>query len=164
MAAMVRPSWSRALLACSLSWLASGCDGDVPSRNTLSGWPPGEPAVAGACSFVLTRANLYHSTEWHLDVEIAGQNTGPEEVKCGFSARAVTSSNTPLTDAAKGSNTLPPGESFTKEAASREADVTGLSSGAEEDAWVYVELSEGTWPMAKTTGVHVSPDRTRPPS
>lgn len=158
-------SWSPRLAALAVASfaLASGCDGDAPPRDGLHGWPPGEPAVAGACSFVLTRANLYHSTEWHLDVEITGENTGNEEVTCGFSARAVTSSNSSLTDAAKGSASLPPGERFTKEAGSREADVTGLSSGAEEGAWVYVELSEGSWPMAKTTGVHVSPDRVRPP-
>lgn len=140
-----------------------GCDADAPPRDTLNGWPPGEPAVAGSCSFILTQANLYHSTEWHLDLKLTGTNTGNEEVKCGFSAQAVTSSNTPLTGAAKGSETLPPGEGFTKEASSREADMTGLSSGAEEGAWVYVELSEGSWPMAKTTGVHVTPDRIRPP-
>ncbi|MEX1366824.1 MAG: hypothetical protein AB1Z98_27100 [Nannocystaceae bacterium] len=140
-----------------------GCDGSARARSTLAGWPPGEPVVAGTCSFVLVQADLYHSTEWHLDVEIRGENIGAEAARCSFSARAMTSSDTKLTDAAKGGQELAPGEGFVREVSSRETDTTGMSSGAQEGAWVYVELQQGRWPMAKTTAVQVTPQRVRPP-
>ena len=148
------------LLAASLGPLA--CD-EVPARSILSGWPPGEPVRAGACEFLLQSAALYHSTEWHLEVKVEARNTGPEAVRCAFSARAMTSSDTALTKAAEQSGELAPGDGWVHEAASREVNETGMSSGGAEGAWVYVELTEGHWPMDTSARVSVEPERTRPP-
>lgn len=161
---MTPSRWLIAFVASSALGLgAPGCDGGGPARSTLEGWPPGEPLEAGACRFRLTSATLYHSTEWHLGVEIEAENTGSEAVKCGFSAQAMTSVDTPLTDAAKGSGMLPPTEGWSKRGQAREADTTGLSKGPAEGAWVYIEVSEGRWPLAETTGVQITPERIRPP-
>lgn len=141
---------------------AGACD-QVPARATLSGWPPGEPTNTGSCEFLLKKATVYHSSEWHLDVEIVARNTGLESVYCSFEAQTMTSSDTALTDAAKGSGDLGPDEEIVREASAREANVTGLSTGSSEDAWVYVKLAEGHWPMDTSTGVIVTPERIRPP-
>jgi len=155
-----RGAW---LLVAALASSATACD-QIPARGTLQGWPPGEPVVVGACTFFLKRASLYHSTEWHLDVEVGAANTGVESAYCGFSAQALNQSDVPLTDAAKGGRELPPSEEMVESSIAREANVTGSSSGRAEGAWVYVELSEGHWPVATRSGVIVTPERVRPPS
>ena len=138
------------------------CD-RVPARNTLGVWPPGEPVLAGSCEFLLQRAAVYHSTEWHLEVEVVARNAGRKSAYCAFSAQLMTSSDTVLTDAAQASGDLEPKQEWTREAASREANETGMSTGQAEGAWVYVKLSDGHWPLQTTTGVVVSPERVRPP-
>lgn len=145
-----------------LSMGAVACD-HVPERSTLGGWPPGEPVLASACEFLLQRAAIYHSTEWHLEVKVVARNTGRKPAHCAFSARLMTSSDTVLTDPAEASGELEPEQEWTREAASREANETGMSKGQAEGAWVYVKLSEGHWPLQTSTGVVVSPERVRPP-
>ncbi len=139
------------------------CD-RTPSKGSINGWPPGEPVVAGNCEFLLKKATLYHSTEWHLDVEVLSANVGTEKTYCSFSAQAMTASDTSLTDAAKSGSDLGAEEEIVSAASAREANVTGISSGPAEDAWVYVELSDGYWPMDTSVGVYVHPERIRPPS
>jgi hypothetical protein len=142
---------------------SAGCDQAPPARNGLSGWPPGEPVEVGGCRFLLSQANLWHSTEWHLEVKLSAEGSGPKAAYCGYSVQAVTQAGTALTDAASGGSKVGPGETRDHHGQAREASETGMSSGPAEDAWVYVELSEGRWPLATTTGVHVTPDRVRPP-
>lgn len=139
-----------------------GCD-DAPAKSTLLGWPPGEAVEVGTCRFLLKKAEIYHSSEWHLEAEVYAENTGTESLYCSYSARLMTASDTPLTDAAKAGTELGPDEDWAREAMSREANMTGMSSGAAEGAWVYVELGAGRWPMGDRTGVHVDPERIRPP-
>lgn len=140
-----------------------GCDRAPPPRATLSGWPPGEPVEIGGCRFLLSEANMWHSSEWHLDVKLSVEGIGTEPVHCGFSVQAMTAASTALTVAATGSGKLSPGEVREHQGHAREIDETGMSSGPAEDAWVYVELAEGRWPMATTRGVVVTPQRVRPP-
>lgn len=138
------------------------CDAKPPSRDSVDGWPPGQPVQVGSCSFVLNRAHLWHSTQWQLEVDVTSENVGAEAVHCGAAVRATTDLDV-LTEVGKGGGKRQPGvsEKFTLRA--READLTGMSTGPAEGAWVYVELSQGRWPMADTVGVHVSPERVRPP-
>lgn len=157
-------AWVHAWLVAWLAVGCVGCDPKVPPRDTLRGWPPGEPLVVGSCALLLHQASLWHSTEWHLEVEVSAENTGSEAVYCGASAQALTGSDAPLTDAGKGGGETKPGESRRMKILAREADVTGMSTGAAEGAWVYVELSQGRWPSATTQGVRVDPERVRPPS
>ncbi|MEM7153484.1 MAG: hypothetical protein AAF799_11625 [Myxococcota bacterium] len=158
----MRSRWLLAFTLGCTSALAS-CDGSIPSRSTVSPWPTGEAIEAGSCRFVLTRADLYHSSSWNLEVEITATNEGPERTKCGFSAQTATSSDTALTNAASISGSLGPNESWTRMAYSREANLTGMSSGSADGAWALIEVSEGTWPLGETTTVRVTPQRTRPP-
>ncbi len=151
------------VLASCLALSTVACDDNGAPKNTLNGWPPGEPVVAGNCEFYLKKATFYHSNEFHLDVEILGTNTGTKKVYCGFAARVMTSSDTELTDAAKGGADVPPEEERTWEAHGREANVTGISTGPAEGAWVYVKLSEGHWPMDTSVAVYANPERIRPP-
>jgi hypothetical protein len=141
----------------------AACDRAPPARDGLSGWPPGDPVEVGACRFLLSQANLWHSTEWHLEVKLSAEGIGAEAAHCGYSVQAVTLHGSVLTGAATGRSKLGPGEVREHLALAREANETGTSSGSAEGAWVYVELSEGRWPMATSKGVHVSPDRVRPP-
>lgn len=141
---------------------AAACD-KVPAKGTLNGWPPGEPTVAGTCEFRLERAVVYHSSEWHLEVEVEADNVGPKSAYCAFAAQLVTAQNTALTRVAKNGGETKPEDGWLKEASSRETNETGMSTGAAEGAWVYVELSEGHWPMDTSVGVYVTPERVRPP-
>jgi len=154
--------WAWLAVPCMVLGLGA-CD-RTPAKASLNGWPPGEPVVAGNCEFLLKTATLYHSTEWHLDVEVLAANVGTEKAYCSYSARAMTVSDTALTDQAKNGSDLGADEEEVSAAAAEEANVTGISSGAAEDAWVYVELSEGYWPMDTSVGVSVFPERIRPPS
>lgn len=139
------------------------CDQAPPPRSSLLGWPPGEPIEIGGCRFVLGKADMWHSTEWHLEVEVSVEGIGAETTYCSFSLRAMTSSDSPLTTAATGSGKLGSGEVRPFQGQAREVDETGMSTGAAEGAWVYAELAEGRWPLATTRGVTVSPGRVRPP-
>lgn len=153
-------SW---LLALSFALGSPACD-EAPARHSLRSWPPGEPMQMGACEFLLERGAIYHSTEWHLEVELRARNTGTESTHCAFSAQLVSSSNTELTRTAKASGDLPPQDEWVREAAAREANETGMSKGSAEGAWIYVELSEGQWPISNSVGVAVEdPERIRPP-
>lgn len=142
--------------------VTAACDAKPPPRDSVNGWPPGEPVQVGSCSFVLNRAHLWHSTQWQLEVDITAENVGTEAVQCGAAVRAATELDV-LTEVGKGGGKRQPGVSEMFTVRAREADLTGMSTGAGEGAWVYVELSQGRWPMADTVGVHVSPERVRPP-
>jgi len=149
-------------LVIGLLSILAGCDRAPPPRDGLSGWPPGEPVEVGGCRFLLSQASLWHETEWHLEVKLSAERTGTEAAHCGYSAQAVTSVGTALTKAVSGGGKLGPGELRDLVGNAREAAETGLSSGPAEGAWVYVELSEGRWPLATSKGVHATPDRARP--
>lgn len=151
------------LLAVGLASGLAGCDAAPPARSGLAGWPPGEPVEVGGCRFLLSQASLWHSSEWHLEVTLSAEGSGPEAVYCGYSVQAVTQPGTALTKAASGGSKVGPGEVREHQGHAREAAETGMSSGPAEDAWVYVELSEGRWPLATSKGVHVTPERVRPP-
>lgn len=151
------------VLALGLAAGLAGCDGAPPARSGLAGWPPGEAVEVGACRFLLSQANLWHSSEWHLEVKLSAEGMGSEAAYCGYSVQAVTQPGTALTKAASGGGKVGPGEVRDHQGHAREAAETGMSSGPAEDAWVYVELSEGRWPLATSKGVHVTPDRVRPP-
>lgn len=160
---MSRPLRASLALVLGLGSSLAACDRAPPPREGLPGWPPGEAVEVGACRFLLSQANLWHATEWHLEVKLSAERSGSEAAYCGYSIQAVTQPGTALTRAATGGGKLGPGEVREHMALAREAAETGLSSGPAEGAWVYVELAEGRWPMANTKGVHVSPDRVRPP-
>ncbi len=139
-----------------------GCD-DLPTRNSVHNWPTVSPIQTGSCQYSLKDARLWHTTEWHLEVEVRAVNIGVEEAYCSFSARAMTSSNTALTDKVKAGEDLAPNAEWERISHAREASTTGLSHGAAEGAWVYMELSDGYWPIATTAPVQVEPDRVRRP-
>lgn len=141
----------------------AGCDRGPPPRDGLSGWPPGEPVDVGSCRFLLSQADVWHSTEWHHEVKLSAQNVGAEAVHCGYSVQVVTASGVVLTRATSGGDELRPDETREFQANGREANETGMSSGQAEGEWVYVELSQGRWPRATTKAVHVTPERVRPP-
>lgn len=151
------------LAALVLSVGGAGCDSGVPDKSTINGWPPGEPLTAGFCEFLLTKATLYHSDAWHLEVEVSAANTEVKGRTCGFSARAVSASGEVLTEAAAYSAKVTPGATWIHTARAREANRTGLSNGRTDGVWIYLEASDGSWPMAETTGVYVNPEFLRPP-
>ncbi len=140
-----------------------GCDREPPPKAGLEGWPAGEAIEVGACLFVLSQATLWHSSEWHLEVRLSVEGIGTQAEHCGYSVQAVTQPGTALTRVASGGSSVAPGQVREIMAQAREAAETGLSSGPAEDAWVYVAVSEGRWPLATTREAFVTPGRERPP-
>ncbi|MCH9687905.1 MAG: hypothetical protein K0V04_41125 [Deltaproteobacteria bacterium] len=132
-------------------------------RDTLQGWASSEPVTVGQCRFTLGDVRLWHSNAWNMEADVYIDNTGIEEARCSLSLQTMTEASTALTDAADASRALAPDEQWEQTIVAREASVTGLSGGAAQGAWVYAKLGQGRWPMADTTGVHVSPERVRPP-
>lgn len=140
---------------------AGGCDS--PKRSTVKAWPPGEALVAGDCKFLLTKATLYHSNAWHLEVELEAENTSPQPLACGFDAKAMGSDDEPLTEAASRRGHLDPGERWRDTGFAKEAKMTGLSSGRPDGVWIHVEVYAGQWPLGESAQAVVQPEFIRPP-
>jgi hypothetical protein len=150
------------LLAALACVLACGC-GKPPPRAALDGWPLEQELDVGACRFRMTSASLFHSTEWHLHIDVHLENLGPEKRRCEIDVRAVTAGGNVLTDAATAGLELEPGASIDLTKSATEANMTGFSGGPAEDAWLYVQLTDGRWPIGTTKKVHATPRRDRPP-
>lgn len=161
--ALVRSRRPRAFALGLLLLPAAACS-KPPPRAALSGWALEEPLEVGSCRFRMIAAWLYHSTEWHLELDATIENTGPEKRRCELDVRAVTDGGNVLTDAAKDGRELAPGELTDVSTSVREANMTGFSGGAAEDAWLFCQLTDGYWPFGTTVKVHATPARERPPS
>jgi hypothetical protein len=140
-----------------------GC-GKTPPRQSLQGWILEESREVGPCWFRMDHAWLYHSSEWHLQTDVVLQNTGAENARCGFDMRAVSASGEAITHDVSEAVELPPGESRNISKTAIEANLTGIVGSASEDAWVYVRLTHGYWPIGESVELHATPARDRPPA
>lgn len=146
-----------------LVWVLVSACGKPPPRAALEGWPIEQELDVGACRFRLASAALFHSTHWQLMIDVHLENVGPEKQRCEIDVRGVTAGGNELTDSATAGVELQPGESMDVSKTAKEANMTGFSGGAAEDAWLYVQLTEGRWPIGTTKKVHATPARVRPP-
>jgi hypothetical protein len=151
----------RALGLLPMLAVLAGCGG-APPRSSLSGWIIEESYDVGPCRFRRGELWLYHTSEFNLRIQLAIDNIGSEPAHCAFDMQAVNAAGKAVTDAASGAVDLAPQEGLDLTASATEANLTGISSGGADDAWIYVKLTHGYPVIGETRELHATPSRDLP--